>query len=106
MRVRVHKSNRGIYPKALRCARMGLLGLILPIGIVAAFCYADDWPQYRGPNGSGVGAAKHLPTEFGPDKNVLWKTPVPFGHSSPVITGDLIFITGGESIHSPVNSDH
>src|SRR5205085_3375036 len=33
---------------------------------------------------------------FGPDKNVVWKTPVPFGHSSPVIGGELIFLTGAE----------
>src|SRR5580704_2937782 len=68
--------------------------------IVLAFSvggsFAADWSQFRGPNGSGVGDAVHLPVQFGPDKNVVWKTPVPFGHSSPVIGGDLIFLTGAE----------
>ena len=52
--------------------------------------------MFRGVNGSGVGTADNVPTDFGPDKNVVWKTPLPFGHSSPVITGDLIFLTGAE----------
>ena len=55
---------------------------------------AEDWPQFRGPNGSGVSAATiAIPEEFGPAKNVIWKTPLPFGHSSPVLTKDRIFVT-------------
>jgi outer membrane protein assembly factor BamB len=34
-----------------------------------------------------------LPTEFGPQKNVIWKTPLPPGHSSPILVGDRIFVT-------------
>jgi len=58
--------------------------------------FPADWMQFRGPNGSGVGDATQLPAHFGPEKNALWKTAVPWGHSSPVIVGDLIFITGAE----------
>lgn len=54
---------------------------------------AEDWPQFRGPNGSGVSAATGLPQEFGPDKNVIWKTALPPGHSSPVLTKNRIFVT-------------
>jgi len=54
---------------------------------------ADEWSQFRGPNGSGVSATKGLPTEFGPNKNVVWKTELPSGHSSPVLTRDRIFVT-------------
>jgi outer membrane protein assembly factor BamB len=57
----------------------------------------EEWTQFRGPNGTGIAAAKNLPTEFGPDKNVVWKTPLPPGHSSPVLTRDRIFVTA----HSP-----
>ncbi len=55
---------------------------------------ADEWTQFRGPNGSGVSASTGLPEEFGPDKNVIWKTALPPGHSSPVLTRDRIFVTG------------
>src|SRR6185436_8930452 len=54
---------------------------------------AEDWTQFRGPNGSGVSATSGLPTEFGPAKNVVWKTTLPPGHSSPVLAPTRIFIT-------------
>jgi outer membrane protein assembly factor BamB len=66
------------------------------ITILAGSAFAADWSRFRGPNGSGVGEATGLPKQFGPEKNVVWRTPVPFGHSSPVIGGDLIFLTGAE----------
>lgn len=53
----------------------------------------DEWSQFRGPNGTGVSATKGLPTEFGPQKNVIWKAALPPGHSSPVLTRDRIFVT-------------
>jgi outer membrane protein assembly factor BamB len=53
------------------------------------------WPQFRGPNCSGHAAeGQDPPVKFGPEQNVLWKTPVPTGHSSPCIWGDHIFLTG------------
>ncbi|HWN08244.1 MAG TPA: PQQ-binding-like beta-propeller repeat protein [Pyrinomonadaceae bacterium] len=54
---------------------------------------AEDWPQFRGPGGNGISTSTGLPTEFGPDKNVVWKTELPPGHSSPVLTKDRIFVT-------------
>lgn len=53
-----------------------------------------SWPRFRGPDGSGVAVdAKAPPVSFKPD-NLLWKTRIPGGVSSPCITGNLIFITG------------
>src|SRR5262249_23077883 len=52
------------------------------------------WPQFRGPDGLAVAEGKKLPAEFGPKKNVLWKTPLPSGHSSPCVWNDRIFATG------------
>src|SRR5262245_127618 len=54
---------------------------------------SDEWPQFRGPNSSGVSNETNLPVNFGPDQNVIWKTPLPPGHSSPVLTNDRIFVT-------------
>lgn len=59
---------------------------------------AEDWPQFRGPNGTGVSASTGLPEEFGPNKNVVWKTPLPPGHSSPVLTKNRIFITAHSEV--------
>lgn len=55
-----------------------------------------DWGRFRGPNGSGVADTTGVPAEFGPAKNVLWKTALPPGHSSPVLSGDRIFLTAYE----------
>ena len=57
---------------------------------------SDEWSQFRGPNGTGVSETKNLPTEFGPNKNVVWKAALPPGHSSPVLTRDRIFVTAHE----------
>lgn len=51
------------------------------------------WNRFRGPNGSGVVETDGLPAEIGPAKNVKWKTPLPPGHSSPIIAGSRIFLT-------------
>jgi outer membrane protein assembly factor BamB len=70
-----------------------VVALVACRGVIAG---GDDWSQFRGPNGSGVSYATGLPTEFGPEKNVVWKTALPPGHSSPVLGRDRIFVTGFE----------
>ncbi|MHC4632783.1 MAG: outer membrane protein assembly factor BamB family protein [Planctomycetota bacterium] len=55
-----------------------------------------NWNQFRGPNGQGVAQADHIPVHFSPEANVLWKTVIPAGHSSPVIWNNRIFLTASE----------
>ena len=50
------------------------------------------WPQFRGPNASGLGEGKP-PVHFGRGQNVLWKTPVGAGLSSPIVWDQRIFLT-------------
>jgi outer membrane protein assembly factor BamB len=70
--------------------------IVLGLGIT---CFAtglrgDEWPQFRGPDGSGVTAEKQLPLEWTADKNVQWKVKVPgVAWSSPVVWGDKVFVT-------------
>jgi hypothetical protein len=71
-----------------------ILALVVLLACTAA---ADDgdklsWPQFRGPNSTGIGDGKP-PVEFGSDKNVLWKAAVGSGLSSPVIAKGRIFLT-------------
>src|SRR5260221_10045150 len=54
---------------------------------------SQAWPRFRGPNGAGVAEGQKPPVEFGPDKNVTWKVPVPAGISSPIVAGDNLVIT-------------
>jgi hypothetical protein len=69
--------------------------------ILAALRLAAQWPQFRGPNGSGVATAHDLPVSFGPRENLVWKAGPPPGHSSPVIANGRIFVTSVEG-ESPV----
>jgi len=69
-----------------------LLAAGVALGGLAA--QTANWPQFRGPNASGVAAADASPpAEFGPSKRMLWKQALPPGHSSPAVWGDRIFLT-------------
>src|SRR6266850_386338 len=71
--------------------------VLVSVGVFATVGLAADrpieWPRFRGPNGSGVADDQKPPVEFGPDKNVKWKVPVPGGPSSPIIAADKLVIT-------------
>lgn len=56
---------------------------------------AQEWPRFRGPNGSGVGAVT-LPVQWR-DMDYDWKVKLPgVGHASPVISGTRIFVSSGD----------
>ena len=55
---------------------------------------AENWPQFRGPEGTGHSDARRLPLQWSESKNVVWKTPIhDRGWSSPVIYGNQIWLT-------------
>jgi outer membrane protein assembly factor BamB len=70
-----------------------LVASLLASGPLVTRVAAEDWPQFRGPNGNGVSVSTGLPEKFGPNENVVWKTALPPGHSSPVLTRNRIFVT-------------
>lgn len=72
---------------------MRLLAFSLTIAALAA---AADWPRFRGPNGAGVSSDRGLPAELSPTRNVLWKAKTLKGHSSPIVDGGRVWITGFE----------
>lgn len=57
-----------------------------------------EWPQFRGPTAQGIVVDTVFPLEWGPDKNIHWKTKLPGpGNSSPAIWGDKLFVTAASS---------
>jgi len=55
---------------------------------------AENWPQWRGPNASGVASPGDYPVKFSSVEGVVWKKELPgLGSSSPVVWGDSIFVT-------------
>jgi outer membrane protein assembly factor BamB len=56
-----------------------------------------DWPQFRGPDGQGHSDQEGVPIHWSEEENVSWKSAVPGeGWSSPVITGNQIWMTSSE----------
>src|SRR2546426_4201624 len=54
----------------------------------------DHWPQFRGPQSTGVVEDPALPDTWSTTRNVVWKAEIPgSGWSSPVVWGDRIFVT-------------
>ncbi len=66
---------------------------VLTMAILCPATLAGDWAQFRGPDGATAPDGSRYPTEIGPDRNVLWKVPLPPGHSSPVLHGGRIYLT-------------
>jgi outer membrane protein assembly factor BamB len=62
--------------------------------VLALAAPAEEWTRFRGPNGSGVAKDAGYPVEFSRSKNLVWRTPVRPGKSSPVLTQRHIFLTG------------
>lgn len=69
------------------------LKLAVPICMCVAASAQSHWPQWRGPHLNGVSDAANVPLEWGPDKNIAWKTPLPsWAGSSPIVWGDRVFV--------------
>ena len=59
--------------------------------------FADNWPQWRGPNMNGVSSEKNLPARWTVEENVTWKLPLPaWSGSTPIIWGEKIFLNVAE----------
>ncbi|HZZ29972.1 MAG TPA: PQQ-binding-like beta-propeller repeat protein [Pirellulales bacterium] len=61
--------------------------------------YVRNWPQWRGPLGTGVAPDAHPPlawsakTDNSPEKNIRWSVALPgAGSSTPIVWGDQVFI--------------
>ena len=70
--------------------------LVLALAI-AEVATAQEWTRFRGPNGSGISTDTGYPTEFSKTKNLIWRTPVRPGKSSPVLTPRHVFLTAYEN---------
>ena len=76
--------------------RITCAGVVCAVAIAGAGTTYGQWPQFRGPNGSGIDPGRGYPVAFSPDKNVVWKTAIPHGQSSPVVVGGQVYLTASE----------
>ncbi len=60
---------------------------------VSAPSYDHEWPQWRGPRGTGVAPHGDPPVTWSESENVRWKVAVPGrGHASPIVWEDRVFV--------------
>lgn len=63
----------------------------------------SNWPQWRGPVGTGVSPDGNPPTEWSETKNVKWKVRVPGeGTATPIVWGDHVFISAAIPNNQPI----
>lgn len=66
--------------------------------ILSSAAVADNWPQWRGPDGTSFAKAGEYPAKFSNTENVLWKVKLPGkGSSTPAVWEDKIFVTSGNA---------
>ncbi len=66
-----------------------LVGLLSSSAAVAA-----DWPQFRGPLGTGVSTETTAPLQWDAETNIRWRAELPApGNSSPVVSAGRVFVT-------------
>jgi outer membrane protein assembly factor BamB len=74
---------------------MAIVRLAFILALIAgASVTAADWPQWRGPNGTGATNERNLPVRWSASQNVRWKAQIGgLGVSTPIVSGDRVFVT-------------
>jgi outer membrane protein assembly factor BamB len=66
--------------------------------LVSAARGSSEWPQFRGPAGSGIADESSLPERWSDSQNVAWSSEVPGrGWSSPIVWRDRVYVTSAIS---------
>jgi outer membrane protein assembly factor BamB len=94
-----------LLPRPLVVVLPILAGLVPPL--VAQKGADEFWPQWRGPQMSGVSASATPPAEWSESKNVRWKIEIPGrGSASPVVWGDRVFLLTAVPAGGDVGDPH
>jgi len=68
-----------------------LIALVMPLDAA----YADEWPQFRGPNCGGISTTgQTLPTEFSSTQNVRWSADIGQGVGGVAVVAGRAFVGG------------
>lgn len=77
-----------------RDIRYLVAGLFLLTAATISATQADDWPQFRGPNCSGMSSGtKSLPVKFSATENVRWSADIGEGVGGAVIVSGRVFVS-------------
>lgn len=71
-----------------KSCRVGVCLAVLSVSAVAD----TNWPQWRGPLGTGEAPNANPPIEWSEEQNVRWKIEIPgWGHATPVLWGERLY---------------
>ena len=64
------------------------------LALAAPGSASSNWPQWRGPEQTGVSPATDMPSEWSAEVGVVWKVELPaWSGGTPIVWGDRVFIT-------------
>jgi outer membrane protein assembly factor BamB len=76
----------------VRLSSLSIILCVLACGVLPA--RADDWPQWRGPDGDGTSRETSLPVVWDKTSGIKWQCALPeWGDSTPAIWQNSIFLT-------------
>lgn len=81
------------------CRRVGAamhrrLAAVVCLAWCPAWCFAENWPRWRGPNGNAVSSETSLPLRWSAAEQVRWKARITGdGFSSPIVWQEHVFLT-------------
>lgn len=74
-----------------------LLLIVLMAVTAGPALVAENWPQWRGPHGTGESREANLPMKWSPTENVAWKVALPgVSGATPIIWNDHVFLNVAE----------
>lgn len=68
------------------------LRIYIAVALASQVSFAQEWPQWRGPNRDGVVASFTAPKVWPEKLKTIWKVQAGIGHSSPVVVGRRVYL--------------
>jgi outer membrane protein assembly factor BamB len=66
-------------------------GAVLVLALLAGEAWADDWPQWRGPNRDGVWLNAELPAKLPEKLRPRWRQAIGGGYSGIAVAGGRVY---------------
>ncbi len=94
----VNPTKVQIMPNSTMFKRSRLAATLAIVSLsFATTAMADNWPQWRGPQGTGVSTETGIASVWSQSENVKWTAPMPGqGGATPVVWDDRLFVTSAD----------
>lgn len=67
------------------------------VALLVPIAFAQNWPQWRGPNLDSTSSETGLPVKWSHSENIAWSIPLPaWSGATPIVWGDRVFLNVAE----------